>query len=419
VRNIIATLCFGLRLLISIIAPISAIAAEYRIGPLERLRVKVYEWPALSDELTVSPEGMISLPIVGSFKATDMTVAELADAIARQLQVRAELQEKPFASVEITHFRPYYIIGDVQRPGDYPYRPNMTVLMALSIAGGVYRAADGMAISLSRDVITSSSTLSSLEVKKLELLVRQARLNAELSDKGDFDLKGGVEYPAHVIQEERAIMQTRRVDFQNQLLGQSKQILLSGEEINLLKARFESGNRKINSLEREIAGLRSLTERGLGLAARQGELDRLAAQYEGDQREIETLINRARQTIAHAETSIVRLRSEREQAIRVDLRQVSAQMEDLEQQKAMQRKLLAGAERMGAATPAPSSARLSFLISRRTSDGSTEFNVQQSDAVEPGDVIIVKQLNLEASTSPQVFSRGVANEAAQAERQQW
>jgi protein involved in polysaccharide export with SLBB domain len=418
VRNIPAILHVGLCLAVGLIAPTWALAAEYRIGPQERVRVKVYEWPALSDELTVSPEGMISLPIVGSLKVSGMTVAELADAIASQLQARAKLPEKPFASVEITQFRPYYVIGDVQRPGDFVYRPNMTVLMALSIAGGPYRAADGMAVSLARDAITSRSTLSLLEARRVELLVRQARLNAELSDKDSFELKAGEDYPAHIIQEERAIMQARRDDLKNQLSGLRNQIQLSWEEISLLKARFESGNKKISSLEKELIGLRSLSERGLGLASRQGELDRLAAQYEGDQREIDTLINRARQTIAQAETSAVRLMSERQQAIRVDLRQVSTQLDDLEQQMSMQQDLLAGAERMGAATQAQRLGRFSFRISRRTGTGVTEFNVQQSDAVEPGDVVIVKQLGPDNGVGSGVFNPALEKGVAQSETQQ-
>jgi protein involved in polysaccharide export with SLBB domain/predicted RNase H-like nuclease (RuvC/YqgF family) len=401
----------------ALIAPIGAFAAEYRIGPQERVRVKVYEWPALSDDFIVSPEGVISLPIIGSIKVADMTVADLADSIASQLQARAGLPEKPFASVEITQFRPYYVIGDVQRSGDFVYRPNMTVLIALSIAGGPYRAADGMAVSLARDAITSRSTLALLEGRKLELLVRQARLNAELLDKDAFELKPGVEYPAHIIQEERAIMQARRDDIRNQISGLRNQVKLYWEEIALLKARSESGNKKISSLEKELTGLRSLSERGLGLASRQGELDRLAAQYEGDQREIDTLINRARQNIAQAETSTGRLMSERQQSIRIELRQVSTQLDDLEQQMAMQQDLLAGSERMGAVTQAQRLGRFSFRISRRTSTGVTELDVQQSDAVEPGDVVIVKQLGAGGGIGSGILNRELEIGVAQSETQ--
>ncbi len=406
--NIAVKLYFGMLLAVALIAPVWASSAEYRIGPQERLKIKVYEWPALSDELTVSPEGAISLPVVGSINAAGMNVAELADVIASQLQVRAGLKEKPFTSVEIAQFRPYYILGDVQRPGDYLYRPNLTVLMALSIAGGVYRATDGMTATLSRDMATSSSTIASLDAKKRELLIRQARLNAELSQKDSLNLKPGVQYPPDIIQEERAIMQTRREDLQNQLAGYQKQIMLSSDEIGLLKARSESGNKKIDSLEKELVGLRSLSERGLGLAARQGELDRLAAQYEGDQREIDTLINQARQTIAQTETSMLRLMSEREQAIRVELRQVSAQIDELEHQVMLHQRLLTETERMGSAVQALHSARINFRISRRTSSGIAESTVTHSDAVEPGDVIIVERLSAQDGMRLGAFNHGAS-----------
>src|SRR5215213_6272408 len=130
-----------------------ASASEYKIGAQDRLRIKVYEWPALTDEVVVSSEGFISLPIAGSIKAAGNSTSELAAAVANALQQRAGLPELPFASVEVSQFRPFYILGEVQRPGEYAYRPDMTVLMALSISGGVYRAPDNLRIE--RDAIES------------------------------------------------------------------------------------------------------------------------------------------------------------------------------------------------------------------------------------------------------------------------
>jgi protein involved in polysaccharide export with SLBB domain len=395
----------GLFLVLALAAPLGAAASEYQIGPQEKLRVKVHEWPALSGDITVSPEGMISLPIVGNVKAIGMTVPELSQAISDQLRVRAKLQEQPFTFIEILQFRSYYIIGDVQRPGDYSYRPNMTVLMAVTIAGGAYRATDNLNLvaSLARDAVVSKATLSTLDARGLELLIRRGRLNAELQGKDKIDLEAGVEFPRAIIDEELAVMRARREELRTQIDGLRQQIRLSLEEIALLKARAESGVKKQASVERETAGLRALSEKGLGLSARQGELDRLAAQYEGDQREIDSLINRARQTIAQSETDIARVTLQRERDIRVELRQLSTQLEEIEQQRSLQESLLADAGRMGAAVQLPglsrSVVRLRFRISRRTGNGISEFNVQQNDPVAPDDVIIVDQILVDMGVS--------------------
>jgi exopolysaccharide production protein ExoF len=412
----------GLFLVLALALPTEASATDYRIGPQEKLKLKVHEWPALSDEVTVSPEGMISLPMIGNIKAAGMTTAQLAHEISSQLKDKSKLVEEPFTSVEIVQFRPYYILGDVQRPGDYAYRPGMTVIMAASMAGGAYRAQDNIMAHIGRDAISSSSSLASLEARKLELLVRRARLIAELNGKDTFDLEAGVKYPPDIVDQERAIMQARREELQAQVAGLKKQIQLSYEEISFLKGRAESGVRKQASLEKEIAGLRSLTEKGLGLSARQGELDRLAAQYDGDQREIDTLISRARQVIAQSETSIARLTNERARDARLEIRAATGQLDDIEQQKTMQRRLLAETARLGAANQAivqrRRSLHLTFTISRQTDAGVKEISARQDDPVEPGDVIVVDQVSSDSRLDENLTNADLPSGFAQSDPRQ-
>src|SRR5260370_6053782 len=124
---------------------------DYRLGTSDKLRIKVQEWPDLTGEYAVNAEGSISLPLIGDINAAGLQVKELAQGISDQLRRRAGGAELPFAAVEIIQFRPFSIVGDLQRPGDYPYRPGLTVLQAIGIAGGYYRSELGF-LRLNRDI---------------------------------------------------------------------------------------------------------------------------------------------------------------------------------------------------------------------------------------------------------------------------
>lgn len=112
----------------------------YRLGTGDTLALRIYGQAQLSGSYMVDDSGMIDLPLLGLVKASGLGTDALAQNIARGLQ-DAGLILHPSVAVEITTYRPFYILGEVNAPGQYPYRPDMTVLTAVSIAGGfTYRA---------------------------------------------------------------------------------------------------------------------------------------------------------------------------------------------------------------------------------------------------------------------------------------
>jgi protein involved in polysaccharide export with SLBB domain len=112
---------------------------EYRLGPGDRLRVSVFNREELTGEFTVGTLGRISYPLVGEVEAAGRTVPEFTNQLSQQL--RNGYVRDPIVSVEIAQYRPFYILGEVNRPGAYPYSPGMTVMGAVATAGGfTYRA---------------------------------------------------------------------------------------------------------------------------------------------------------------------------------------------------------------------------------------------------------------------------------------
>src|SRR5690348_10369095 len=144
--------------------------ADYKLGVSDRVKIKVQEWPDLAGEYTVTADGMVSLPLIGNIKVLGLRLDDLAREISDRLQQRSDRAERPLAAVEIAQYRPFTILGDVQRPGEYPYRPGLTVLEAISIAGGYYRPELGL-LRLGRDVAAAQGELQTLSVRMKRLLV--------------------------------------------------------------------------------------------------------------------------------------------------------------------------------------------------------------------------------------------------------
>lgn len=111
----------------------------YRLGPDDKVRINVYGEDALNAEYLVGSDGNISFPLLGMVEAKGLTLAELQALLTRRLAESAI--NDPKVSVDIVEYRPFYVLGEVQKAGQYPYRTGLTVMAAIATAGGfTYRA---------------------------------------------------------------------------------------------------------------------------------------------------------------------------------------------------------------------------------------------------------------------------------------
>ena len=124
-------------------------------------RDAIFEWTALNDQFIVSADGMLFLPFVGEIQAAGVRPGVLAAAIGERLVRQMGLGRPPDVAVEVVQFRPFYIVGDVKAPGEFPYRPGLNVLQALSIAGGLRTGADALS-RVDREVIAGRGEIGLL-----------------------------------------------------------------------------------------------------------------------------------------------------------------------------------------------------------------------------------------------------------------
>ena len=108
--------------------------AGYRLDAGDKLRVVVYGQEGLTNSYTIDAAGSITMPLIGQVPARNRSPAALAAEISAKL--RNGYIREPSVAVEIEAYRPFFILGEVQAPGQYPYVPNMTVESAVAIAGG-------------------------------------------------------------------------------------------------------------------------------------------------------------------------------------------------------------------------------------------------------------------------------------------
>lgn len=130
-------------------SPIPA-GTPYELDSGDRLRVSVFGEPNLSNSYTVDSSGFISMPLIGAVMARGVTTYELENRVAEEF--RQNYVRDPKVTVQVEVYRPFFILGEVQRPGQYPYVNGMTVQMAVAIGGGFTERAKKRKVRITRRI---------------------------------------------------------------------------------------------------------------------------------------------------------------------------------------------------------------------------------------------------------------------------
>ena len=136
----------------------AASAERYILGPNDRIRLKVYGEPDITGEYEIDNGGQVSIPLAGHIRAAGATTRQLEKSIASALA--KGIVRDPRVNVEIAQYRPYYILGEVKKSGEYPYRNGLTVMDAVASAGGFTYRANENKVYLRRSGAGAEETLS-------------------------------------------------------------------------------------------------------------------------------------------------------------------------------------------------------------------------------------------------------------------
>lgn len=132
------------------VAPSAKVASDYLIGPDDMLDINVWKEQELTRTLQVRPDGKISMPLLNDVQAAGLTPTQLAQSITDKLK---KYLTSPQVTVMVTQINSQrvYVTGEVTRPGAYPVLPGMSILQAITSAGGLTPYANTKKIFLMRN----------------------------------------------------------------------------------------------------------------------------------------------------------------------------------------------------------------------------------------------------------------------------
>lgn len=387
----------------------AAEAAEYLLGPQDRVRLKIYEWrasrdiifewTALNDVFVVGADGKLFLPFAGEILAEGRAPGDLARSIGDGLRQHMGLGRAPDVAVEVVQFRPFYIVGHVMQPGEYPYRPGLSVLQAVGIAGGLRTREENLA-RLEREVISGRGDVSLLTLNTISLLARKARLEAELAGSDEITFpavltdRKGEGSTAVLMEQERMVFGARRdgLNTQERALKELRDFL--EKELDSLQARLAFHDKQIALIEKELAGVASLVSKGLAVAPREFALERTVAQSQSDRLAAETALLRARQEISKTDIAILELRNRHSNEVAEALRETQLQLNELDRKTDTAVMLLHESEisapRLLALRNQAARAEPSYTIVRQVDGAMVEIPAKEGISIEPGDTVKVE-----------------------------
>jgi polysaccharide export outer membrane protein len=374
----------------------------YRLAPGTKIDVGIVQWnpskgayerwEALGGVFLVSPDGTISLPVIGSIEAAGRAQSEIAAGIAAALKAEAGLLTTPEVTVGIVEYPPFYVVGAVTAPGAYQYKPGLTVLQGLAISGGEYRPE---VRTVGADEITLRGDLATIRADILRLLGRVARLRAETA--GDSE----IQFPPEMLTSsdrrlvseitalETAMFSARTSEMRRKLATLSELRDLYEKEIEVLGVKNAATDRAVERVRVELEGVQSLVSRGIATVSRRSELERTVATMEADRLGGDAAIMGVRQKLSEASRQVEALRDGHQTAIATELRNSRADLDRLRTRESTVLRSLSSGLAGQTASP-PDGRALAFTIVRGASGGSVEIAASETTPLEPGDVLEVE-----------------------------
>ncbi|MBN9985095.1 exopolysaccharide biosynthesis protein [Rhizobium laguerreae] len=377
-----------------------ALADDTAFAPQTKIRLTIVQWmqskgqyerwDALGGEYTVSDEGAVFLPFLGSVSVGNRDNTSLTNEIAKRLQEKIGLVQPPAVTIEILEYPPIYVVGDVTTPGQYKFRSGLTVLQSLAMSGGPFRAT-----SLQQSqTIKLAGELREIDHSLLRSTAKLARLQAEMTGAKEiiFDQTLGVnqQYAAGIYNEERVIFQARAnaLDRQSKALTELRDLLNS--EVGMLGEKVQGSEDNIKSIEDQLTSVKTLVSKGLTVSSRQLDLERLLTTYRSDRLDLVTAIMRGRQAISETTRNLEGLYDTRRSEVASELQSEQASLDQLKLKREMTQKLLLDDLATGGSSNITDEALpLTFTVSRRSEGQIRQFQASETTALIPGDVVRV------------------------------
>lgn len=401
--NAIYRVCLYICVALSTLA--FAHAADYELGAGDKLQIRIIEWkvvegtflewPSVSGEYLIDVSGNLTLPFAGKLDASGQTTEKISQSIAEKLQKKFGMARPPEASVQITEHRPFFVTGNVDEPGSFPYVSDLTVLKAVAFAGG-HTAGAGR--QTERELLDAGGNLQVFDNERVFLLAKRARLLAERNSQPSITLDADLEKIASlkpIVEDENRILQARKRKIDLQLTALKDLRALLQLEIGSMEQKAEIQNHQVNLARKEFEKIGSLAKKGLVVSTRMLSSERTVAELEGRLLDLETAILRAKQDISETNQDEINIKNSFENDIAIELQSVEAELKavsyKMQTQMNLMSETLGVSQQMlnsGLELPEPE-----YILVRKQAGELTELLVDEGTEVLPGDVVKVRLAN--------------------------
>ncbi len=389
----------------------SAWADDYVLGPQDKLKIRVFEWrpmagttvewAPLTGEFVISTAGNLSMPIIGTVPAAGMTLEQVSNSIGERLKTQVGMQKRPNASVEVAEYRPFFLTGLVTRPGKYSYSPGLTVVQALSMAGGTFGLIDPNLVGLQRDALVARGDLRTLEAERLSLLARQARLDAVTQDQPSIVFPPELTTRAddatvdRMMREEQDLFDTRQRSMSTEIDALNQTKLLATNQIEALNSKAVSLAKQIELANKDVGTVSKLISQGLTVSSRELGANQNLAQLQSQNLDVALANLKARQDIAKADGDIADASNRYRVQALTEATEVRDRLASNKEKTITTRGLLENIQARAPAAAANMAAddtqrTLVTTIDRIVNGALRTIVVGDNDLVSPGDVIRVE-----------------------------
>lgn len=374
---------------------VSAAAQSYQLESGDIVEIWTPQEPSLNRSVVVRPDGAISLPLVGHLQVRGFTLEELEKAIVDKLET---FYQSRIELVAILAPPPepeppmIYVAGDVNTPGAYRYRPGMTVLHAVSVAGGLLRAE---ATEQSAEIIDTRRQLELLARQSATATARELRLQAELAGRSEIvvpeDLKPLSPQLEQAIAEETELIGLRKTRLDEELEAINGRITVSQKEVEALSAGRIAIENQAAQLQSGYDKLKALVERGLVPEMRTLEIGIRLDELTRSRHEIDASLARANGAILQGRDDLIATKTRYRLEMSTELGEVQRQKEELRisTQAATRRMMEFGNIAALPDTNAP--LLVSYTVLRQVDGKMQEIPAEEISEVMLGDLVRVRQ----------------------------
>jgi len=268
----------GLVLLLS--AALTPARADYIAQRGDTLNLTVLSLPALNSRMVVDSKGNVSVPLIGEVKAAEVPLSELTQSLKTMFAER-NIIDNPNVIIAVLEYAPIYVDGDVARPGEYKFRPEMTVRSAIAQAGGIDPTGGGIRTITAPQVSDARSELASAAIELAKQTARTARFKAELAGAETFDaaaVEASVGVDAAVFKEMVGIevkqMETSRRTRSHQKEHLTQLLDAAQQQVTALERAEEQLKLDLEQTDKQVKVVEDLMNQGVAPRLRLEEVTR-------------------------------------------------------------------------------------------------------------------------------------------------